>query len=66
MKNYEESVEIIHDPGWPNIPDHPYKTVIINGSGSGKTNVLLKLIKHQWLNVDKIYLYFKDLLKSKH
>ena len=47
MKNYEESVEIIHDPGWPNIPDHPYKTVIINGSGSGKTNVLLKLIKHQ-------------------
>ena len=29
----------------PRIPDHPYRTLIIGGSGSEKTNVLLNLIK---------------------
>ena len=47
MKNYNESVEINHNPNWHCIPDHPFKTLIIGGSGSGKTNALLKLIKHQ-------------------
>ena len=47
MKNYDESVEINHNPDWPNIPDHPYRILIIGGSGSAKTNVLLDLIKHQ-------------------
>ena len=27
---------------WPYIPDHPYRILIIGGSGSGKTNTLLK------------------------
>ena len=27
---------------WPDIPDHPYRILIIGGSGSGKTNTLLK------------------------
>ena len=27
------------------IPEHPYRTLIIGGSGSGITNVLLNLIK---------------------
>ena len=35
--------------------DHPYRILIIGGSGSGKTNVLLNLIKNQRPNVDKIY-----------
>ena len=30
---------------WSYIPDHPYKILIVGGSGSGKTNALLNLIK---------------------
>ena len=47
MKNYDESVEINHNLNWPYIPDHPYRILIIGGSGSSKNNVLLNLIKHQ-------------------
>ena len=47
MKNYDESVEINHNLNWPYIPDHPYRILIIGGSGSRKANVLLNLIKHQ-------------------
>ena len=25
-----------HNPNWPNIPDHPYRILIIGGSGSEK------------------------------
>ena len=32
----------------------------------GKTNMLLNLIKHQQPDIDKIYLYVKDPLKSKY
>ena len=32
---------------WPYIPDYPYRILIIGGSGSGKTNVLLNLIENQ-------------------
>ena len=34
-----------HNPEWPFTPDHPYRILIIGGSGSGKTNVLLNLIQ---------------------
>ena len=27
-----------HIPKWQKIPDHPYRILIIGGSGSGKTN----------------------------
>ena len=56
-----------HNEKWPYIPDHPYKILIIGGSGSGKTNTLLNLIKEQdYLDVvDKIYLYAKDLSEPK-
>ena len=30
---------------WPYTSDHPYRTLIIGGSGSGKTNPLLNSIK---------------------
>ena len=36
MKDYDQSVEINHDLNWPYIPDHPYRILIIGGSGSGK------------------------------
>ena len=47
MRHFDESVEINHNPNWPDVPDHPYRILIIGGSGSGKVNVLLNLIKHQ-------------------
>ena len=49
----------------PYIPDHPYRILIIGGSGSGKTNTLLNLINEQ-KDIDKIYLYAKDLSESKY
>ena len=45
-----------HNKNWPYIPDHPYRILIIAGSGPLKTNVLLSLIENQ-RDVDKIYLY---------
>ena len=54
-----------HNKKWPHIPDHPYKILIIGGSGSGKTNTLLNLINEQ-KDIDKIYLYAKDLSEPKY
>ena len=54
-----------HNEKWPYIPDHPQKILIIGGSGSGKTNTLLNLINEQ-KDIDKIYLYAKDLSESKY
>ena len=54
-----------HNEKWPYIPDHPYRILIIGGSGSGKTNTLLNLINEQ-KDIDKIYLYAKDLNESKY
>ena len=53
-----------HNEKWPYIPDHPYRILIIGGSGSGKTNTLLNLINEQ-KNIDKIHLYAKDLSEPK-
>ena len=47
MKNSDESVDINDNPNWRYIPHDPYGILIIHGSGSGKANVLLNLIKHQ-------------------
>ena len=66
MKKYDQLVEINHNPNWPDIPDHLYRILIIGGSESGKTNVLLNLIKHQQPDIDKIYLYVKDPFESKY
>ena len=49
---------------WSYIPDHPHRILIIGSSGSGKTNILLNLIKKQE-HIDKIYLYAKDLSEPK-
>ena len=50
---------------WPYIPNHPYRILVIGGSGSGKTNALLNLIKKQ-PDIDKIYLYAKDPYEAKY
>ena len=36
-----------HNLNWPRTADHPYIILLIGGSGSGKTSVLLNLIKEQ-------------------
>ena len=54
-----------HNEKWPYIPDHPYRILIIGGSGSGKTNTMLNLINEQ-NDIDKIYLYAKDLSEPKY
>ena len=56
-----------HNLKWPYIPDHPNRMLIIGGSGSGKTNTLLNLIKEQDSDnlIDKIYLCTKDLNEPK-
>ena len=50
---------------WPYIPDHPQRMLIIGGSGSGKTNTLIILIKEQD-DIEKIDLYAKDLSEPKY
>ena len=49
-----------HNEKWPKIPDHPYRILIIGGSGSRKRNTLLNLINEQ-NDIDKIYLDVRDL-----
>ena len=48
-----------HNEKWPYVPDHPYRILIIGGSGSGRTNALFNLINKQ-NDIDKIHLYAKD------
>ena len=46
------------------IPDHPYRILVIGGSGSGKTNTLLNLI-NEHNDINKISLYATDLNEPK-
>ena len=66
MENYDEPVEINHNPNWPSIPGHPYRILVIGGLGSGKIDVFLNLIKHQLQDVDKIHLYVRYPFKVKY
>ena len=54
-----------HNEKWSFIPDHPNIILLIGGSGSGITNALLNLISQQD-DIDKIYLYAKDLSELKY
>ena len=58
LDNITNENDKIHNEKWPYIPDHPYRILIIGGSGSEKTNALLNLIKKQD-DIDNIYLYAK-------
>ena len=63
--DYTNENIVEHNSKWPYIPDHPYRILIIGGSGSGKTNALLNLINNQ-PDIDKIYLYAKDPYEKKY
>ena len=66
LENYDQSVDF-HNTNWPFIPDHPYRILIIDGSGSGKSNVFTNLIvsyrtTKYWQNL----LNVKDPFESKY
>ena len=63
--DYTNENKTKHNPNWPYILDHPYGILIIGGSGSGKRNALLDLINSQ-PDIDKTYLYAKDLYQNKY
>ena len=63
--DYTNENKTEHNSKWPYIPDHPYRTLIACGSGSGKTNALFNLINNQ-PDIDEIYLYSNDPYKAKY
>ena len=68
MINFDDAIKKgtkEHNPNWPQIPDHPYRILIIRGSESGKTNSLFNLI-NQEPDIDKVYLYAKDPQEAKY
>ena len=65
FNDYTNEGRTEHNKNWPYAPDHPYRILIIGGSGSGEANVLLNLIENQPGN-DKIYLYAKDRYEAKY
>ena len=63
--NYFNENKTKHNKNWPYIPDHPYRILIIGGSGSGKTNLIENQQKIK-PDIDKIYLYGKDPYEAKY
>ena len=65
FNDYVSENKTKHNKNWPYTPDHSYRILIIGGSGSVKTNVLLNLIENQ-PDIDKIYLYATDPYEAKY
>ena len=63
--DYTNENKTEHNPNWPYISDHPYRILIVAGSGSEKTNALLNLINNH-PDFDEIYLYAKDPCEAKY
>ena len=59
---YANEKKIQHNLKWPYIADHPYRIIIIGGSGSGEATELLNLMNNQ-PDIDKIYLYERSISK---
>ena len=55
----------VYNPNCPQILDHTYRILIIGISRSGKTNSLFNVINQQ-PDIDKIYLYAKDVNEAKY
>ena len=56
IKNYDEPIKMNHNTNWPYIPNYRHRILIIGGSGSSKSNVLINLIKSQRPDIGKFYL----------
>ena len=66
MINFDDKKNIkMHNPNRPQIPGYLYRLLTIGGFWSGKTNSLFNL-KSQQPNIDKIYLYAKDIYEAKY
>ena len=63
--DYTNKNKTEHNLDWPYIPDHPYRILILGGSGPAKTSALLNLLVKQ-PDIYKIYLYAKDLYEAKY
>ena len=63
--DYTNENKTQHNLKLPSIPDHPYRILMIGGSGSGKSNALLNLIENQ-PDIDQIYLIAKNLYEAKY
>ena len=66
IKFYVVTKEYIkeHNWNWPKITDQQFRVLIMEGSGSGKTNSLFNLISLQ-PDIDKVYLYDRNPYKEK-
>ena len=62
--DYTNENKTEHNLKQPYVADHPYKILIIGGSGSGKTNTLN--LTNDQPDIDKIYLYANDLYEAKY
>ena len=49
-----------HNPNWPEIPDHPYRILIIRSSASERTNALFNL--KCLLNTRMIWMIFDGMI----
>ena len=54
-----------HNLNLSQIPDHPYRILIVGDLGSGKTNSLFNLISYQ-PDIDKIHLDAEDPYEAKY
>ena len=66
--DYTNENKIRQSSNWPYIPDHPYRILIIGGSGSGKTSVLLNLVNNEpdiYIYI-YIYIYAKDPYEARY
>ena len=64
MINFDDVTKNIkeHKTNWSQIPDHPYRILIIGASGTRNSN---SLFNHQ-PDIDKIHLYAKDPYEAKY
>ena len=65
FEDYVNENKTEHNKNWSHTPDHPYRALIIGGSGFGKTNVLLNLIENH-PDINKICLYAEDPYEAKY
>ena len=65
LDDYVNENKTKHNQKWKYISYHLYRTLIMGGSGSGKTKALLNLINNQ-SDIDKMYLYAEDPYEAKY
>ena len=63
--DYTNDNKIEHNLKWPYILYHPYRILIMGGSGSGKTNALWNLINNQ-LDIGKLHLPAKGPYEAEY